>query len=177
MYALRFIVCSYAQTNFHLFRSYMMRIAIESWVFPCLGVLEIVVAMFGSIISVSQFPSLITHHSSIITQNTLPVWNHHSLIIIQYFSHYLWVPYLSLGVFFFFFQYHQTQWKKKKKKEKKKRNPNQITEPSERRRWRRKKTQIIRKKKKPPSVKGKRKKRRWRTQPNEEKKKMVKSCS
>ena len=42
LYALRFIVCSYAQTNFHLFHSYMMRIAIESWVSPCLGVLEIV---------------------------------------------------------------------------------------------------------------------------------------
>ena len=42
LYALRFVVCSYAQTNFHLFHSYMVRIAIESWVFPCLGVLEIV---------------------------------------------------------------------------------------------------------------------------------------
>ena len=30
-------------------------------------------------------------------------WHHHSLPITQYFSHYLWVPYLSLVQFFFFF--------------------------------------------------------------------------
>ena len=34
------------------------------------------------------------------------VWHHHSLPITQYFSHYLWAPYLSLGAdFIFFLQY------------------------------------------------------------------------
>ena len=31
------------------------------------------------------------------------VWHHHSLSITQYFSHYLWAPYLSLGAVFSFF--------------------------------------------------------------------------
>ena len=34
------------------------------------------------------------------------VWHHHSLPITQYFSHYLWAPYLSPGAdFLFFLQY------------------------------------------------------------------------
>ena len=115
----------------------------------------------------------VIHHSSLITQNTLSVWHHHSLVITQYFSHCLWVPYLSVGAVFFFFFFlfsitkpsekkkprsdHKTQWKKKKKK--KIRSPNPVKEEEE---GKKKKTQIRRKKKKPPSVKGKRKKRRWR---------------
>ena len=45
---------------------------------------------FHHSISVTQFPSLIT-------QFFTPVWHHHPISITQYFSHYLWIPYLSLG--------------------------------------------------------------------------------
>ena len=48
---------------------------------------------------------LITHHSSLITLKTTSVWHHHSISIPQYFSHYLWAPYLSLIAGFFFCQY------------------------------------------------------------------------
>ena len=103
------------------------------------------------------------HHSISITHHfKIP---HLFGTITQYFSHYLYVLYLSLGATFFFFQYHWTQWKKKKKKKRKKKKE------------KRKETQIRRKKKKPPSVKGKRKKRRWRnacTEPSEKKKRWSK---
>ena len=72
--------------------------------------------MFGLIIFITQFPSLITHHSSLITQNTLPVWHYHSLVITQYFSHYLWVSYLSLNAVFFSVSPNPVKKKKKKKK-------------------------------------------------------------
>ena len=62
------------------------------------------------------------------------VWHHHSLPITQYFSYYLWAPYLlsvQLFHFFFFFntQTHWTQWRKKKNrtanpKKKRKKEPN-----------------------------------------------------
>ena len=65
--------------------------------------------MFGLIIFITQFPSLIT-------QNTLPVWHHHSLVITQYFSHYLWVSYLSLNAVFFSVSPNPVKKKKKKKK-------------------------------------------------------------
>ena len=84
----------------------------------------------------------VTHHSSLITLNTTPVWHHHSISITQYFSHYLWAPYLSLIAGFFFFQYanspnlvkkeeekkpstDRSERKKKKKKKKKNRTANQ----------------------------------------------------
>ena len=53
-------------------------------------------ALFGLFFFITQFPSLIT-------LNTTSVWHHHSIFITQYFSHYLWVPYLSLIAGFFFF--------------------------------------------------------------------------
>ena len=74
------------------------------------------------------------------------VWHHNSLLITQYFSHYLWATYLSPSTaFFFLLQYPNSpnlvkkknrswrpnQWKKLVKEEeekKKKRNPEQ-TEP------------------------------------------------
>ena len=57
------------------------------------------------------------HHSISITHHfKIP---HLFGTITQYFSHYLWVLYLSLGATFFFFQYHWTQWKKKEKKKEK----------------------------------------------------------
>ena len=46
-------------------------------------------------ISVTQFPSLITHHSSLITQFFTSVCLHHSVSITHYFSHYLEGPRLS----------------------------------------------------------------------------------
>ena len=123
------------------------------------------------------FSSLNFRHSSFITQNTLPVWHHHSLVNI---FHVVCGPhtYHLVQLFSFSFSFflsitkpsekkkrkkiprsdHRTQWKKKKKKRKRK-----------------KETQIKRKKKKPPSVKGKRKRKwRWRNariEPSEERKK------
>ena len=59
------------------------------------------------------------NHSISITQNTLLVWYHHSLVITQYFSHCLWAPYLSLGAaFFFFFPVSLNPVKKEKEKKK-----------------------------------------------------------
>ena len=63
------------------------------------------------------FSSLNFRHLSLITQNTLPVWQNHSLVITQYFSYYLWVPYLShCAGFFFFFSFSITEPSEKKKK-------------------------------------------------------------
>ena len=50
-------------------------------------------SLFGQTFLVTQFSSLITHHSSL--KNTMFLWYHHSLPITQYFSHYLWTSYLS----------------------------------------------------------------------------------
>ena len=59
------------------------------------------------------------NHSISITQNTLLVWYHHSLVITQYFSHCLWASYLSLGAaFFFFFPVSLNPVKKEKEKKK-----------------------------------------------------------
>ena len=65
------------------------------------------------------FSSLNFRHLSLITQNTLPVWQNHSLVITQYFSYYLWVPYLShcAGFFFFFHLVSLNPVKKKKRTE------------------------------------------------------------
>ena len=49
---------------------------------------------FHHSIFVTQFPSLITHNSSLITQFFTLIWHHHFIFITQYFSHYLWVPHL-----------------------------------------------------------------------------------
>ena len=47
-------------------------------------------SLFGQQFFITQFPSLITHHSSLITQFFTPVWHHHPISITQYFSYYLW---------------------------------------------------------------------------------------
>ena len=46
------------------------------------------------------------------------VWHHHSLLITQYFSHYLWTPYLSPVhfLFFIFFSIPKLESSEKKKK-------------------------------------------------------------
>ena len=51
--------------------------------------------LFGFICFITQFPSLIT-------QIFTPVWHHHPIFIIQYFSHYLWVHTCQLVQLFFF---------------------------------------------------------------------------
>ena len=61
------------------------------------------VTKFDHSISVTQFPSLITHHSLLITQFFTSVCLHHSISITHYFSHYLGGPRLSQCSFFFFF--------------------------------------------------------------------------
>ena len=53
-------------------------------------------SLFGQGNFITQFPSLITHNSSLITQFFTSVWHHHPISITQYFSHYLWAPHLSL---------------------------------------------------------------------------------
>ena len=69
-------------------------------------------AMFGLLFFITQF-------SSLITQNILSVWHNHSLVITQYFSYYLWVPYLShCAGFFFFFFFHLVSLNPVKKKKK-----------------------------------------------------------
>ena len=79
-------------------------------------------ALFGLFFVITQFPSLITHYSSLITRNTTPVWHHHSISITQYFSHYLWVLYLSLIVGF------SPNLVKKKRREKKPKKKKKRTE-------------------------------------------------
>ena len=119
----------------------------------CLGLVQFV--FFCHSISVTRYSSLITHHSSLIT--------HHSKIpclfgtITQYFSHYLWVPYLSPGAAFFFsLSLSSLQYPN---------SPN-----------------LVRKKKKKPRTNRTNEKKKKRTeQPTQEKKgkksqKMVKSC-
>ena len=55
-------------------------------------------SLFGQQNLVTQFPSLITHHSSL---NFTSVCLHHSVSITHYFSHYLEGPRLSRCSFFF----------------------------------------------------------------------------
>ena len=118
----------------------------------CLGLVQFV--FFCHSISVTRYSSLITHHSSLIT--------HHSKIpclfgtITQYFSHYLWVPYLSPGAAFFFslslssLQYPNSPNLVRKKKKK---NPEQ-TEPMK------KEEEKKRKRKKEPNSQPKKKKKK-----------------
>ena len=63
--------------------------------------------------------SLITHNSSLITLNTKAIWHHHSFPISQYFSHYLWVSYLSLVQLFLFLFSSVPQLTKPSEKKKK----------------------------------------------------------
>ena len=87
---------------------------------------------FHHSISVTHYSLLITHHSSLITLNTTSVWHHHLISITQYFSHYLWAPYLSVQLFFFFFPIPKlTEPSEKKKKKKKKKESN--SQPGEER--------------------------------------------
>ena len=98
------------------------------------------------------------------------VWHHHSLLITQFFSHYLWAPYLSpVQLFHFFFQYPNSlnPVKKKRtdrtseKKKRKKKEPN--SQPRKRKKNRT--ANLEEKKKKQPT-----KKRKTKCQ------KVVKSC-
>ena len=73
----------------------------------------------------------IFHHSIFVTHHsTLSFWHHYSLVITQYFSHYLWAPKLSLDAAFFFPVPKLTEPNEKKKKLK--------TETSEKRRRKKK---------------------------------------
>ena len=57
------------------------------------------------------------------------VWHHHSLPITQYFSHYLWAPYLSPGAdFLFFLQYPNSLNLVEKKKKKTLEHEDRISE-------------------------------------------------
>ena len=108
-------------------------------------------ALFGVFFFITQF-------SSLITLNTTPVWHHHSISITQYFSHYLWAPYLSLIAGFFFCQYPNSPnlvKKKKKKKNEKKRNPGQAEVKERRRRKKKKKNQTANQEKKRRKKKSK----------------------
>ena len=91
-------------------------------------------ALFGLFFLVTQFLSFINPHSSL--KNTMFVWHHHSLPITQYFSHYLWTPYLSPGAAFFFFS---SLPKLTEPSEKKKIHPEHEDWTSERRRKKKKK--------------------------------------
>ena len=96
--------------------------------------------MFGLIFFITQFPSLITHHSSLKIPNPfgtiIPVWHHHSLVITQYFLHYLWVSHLSHDAgFFFIFSITEPSEKKKKKKKPK--------QPTQEKKGRKKKSKVV----------------------------------
>ena len=65
--------------------------------------------LFGFIFFITQFPSLITHHSSLITQIFTPVWHHHSISVTQYIFHTICGPYLSAGAAFSFLFFFSTQ--------------------------------------------------------------------
>ena len=86
----------------------------------------------------------ITQFLSLITLNTTPVWHLHSISITQYFSHYLWVPYLSLIASFFFLpKLTKPSEKKKKKKRKEKKR-----ETQNRPKWKKEEEEENKKKKK-----------------------------
>ena len=95
-------------------------------------------AMFGLIFFITQFPSLITHHFKIL---------HSFGTITQYFSHYLWALFLSLGATFFFFfpfsfqyPYHPNPVKEEgKKKSKNTRRRLRSSNPGEERKKKRQK--------------------------------------
>ena len=99
----------------------------------------------------------VTHHSSLITLNTTPVWHHHSISITQYFLHYLWAPYISFIAGFFFPpvpKLTEPSGKKKKKKKKPK------TNRSERKKKKKKKKKRKEKKNRTANQEKKRKKKR-----------------
>ena len=103
----------------------------------------------------------VTHHSSLITLNTTPVWHQHSISITQYFLHYLWAPYLSLISGFFFFPPVPKLTKPSgKKKKKKRRNPKQTEVKERRRRRRRKKKEKKKKRTEQPTKRRKEKKKK-----------------
>ena len=119
-------------------------------------------SLFGQTFLVTQFSSLITLHSSL--KNTMFVWHHHSLPITQYFSHYLWAPYLSsvqLLFFLFFFSVHKLTNPVKKKKMKANASPGK--EKKEKKRKKKNESQCQAKKKK--------KKKKSQRQPKKKKKK------
>ena len=82
------------------------------------------------------------------------VWHHHSLSITQYFSHYLWAPYLSLGaVFSFFFSLvpKLTEPSKKKKRprtnrtsERRRRKKKRIKQPTQEKKGKKKIQKVVR---------------------------------
>ena len=91
--------------------------------------------MFGLIIFITQFPSLITHHSKYLTRLAPSLTCHYSI----FFT--LFVGLIPVTQCSFFFS---------------------ITKPSEKKEKKEEETQVRRKKKKPPSVKGKRKKKKMK---------------
>ena len=105
------------------------------------GLEAIWIIFFHHSISITQHSSLITHHSSLFTLNTIHVWHYYSISITQYFSHFLWVPFLSQCSFYFYFYFFKVprspepvKEKKEKKEEKKKetqitRNPRKKMNP------------------------------------------------
>ena len=91
------------------------------------------------------------------------VWHHHSLPVTQYFSHYLWVSYLSPSAVFFPPQYPNSSNLVKKKQ-----NPEHEDQTSERRR----RNLGEERTKQPTQEKKKRKKKKNRTaNPREDRKK------
>ena len=95
--------------------------------------------LFGHHFLVTQFPSLITHNSSLITLNTKAIWHHHSLPISQYFSHYLWVSYLSLVQLFLFLFSSVPQLTKPSEKKKKKNRTDLTSEKNKKKKERKEK--------------------------------------
>ena len=112
--------------------------------------------MFGLIIFITQFPSLITHYSSF--KIPYPFGTITQLSSLNIF-HTVCEFHTCHSVHFFFFLLSPNPVKKKRKKKKKEtriRSPNPVKEEGK------KENQIRRKKKKPPSVKGKRKKKKMK---------------
>ena len=89
------------------------------------GLEAIWIIFFHHSISITQHSSLITHHSSLFTLNTIHVWHYYSISITQYFSHFLWVPFLSQCSFYFYFYFFKVPRSPEpvKEKKEKKRNP------------------------------------------------------
>ena len=80
-----------------------------------MGLVTLVKTHLGSVWIFFHHSIFVTHYLSFITQNILPVWHHHSLVIIQYFSYCLWTLYLSLSAVFFFNFVSPNPMKKNKK--------------------------------------------------------------
>ena len=101
------------------------------------------------------------------------VWHHHSLLITQFFSHYLWAPYLSpVQLFHFFFQYPNSLNPVKKKKKKKR--TDRTSEKKKKKRTEQP-TQEKKKRTEQPTQKknkNKKKKKKKNSQPRKRKKKV-----